>query len=95
VALSTMERTTLQKLFAPLLAISLVLALLPVARLSMGGPILYPFLLALPWIVCALAAAVMYRWRGLWFLVGAPFALGPALLLTIYLALCIPAKSCL
>jgi hypothetical protein len=84
-----------QKLFGPLLAISALLALLPFIKLAMSGPINDPILLAIPWFLCVLAALVIYRRRGLWFLAGAPVVLGPAILIFTYLARCIPSKSCL
>jgi hypothetical protein len=83
-----------ERLFWPLLALSSLLAILPLAVASGGGPIINPILLALPWLACVVTALALFRWRGLWFLSAAPVALGPAALIVTYLVLCMP-KNCL
>jgi hypothetical protein len=51
-------------------------------------------LLPVPWLILAIFALFAYRRRGLWFLAGAP-VIAFVWLMHLYLALCVPTKSCL
>ncbi|GEM_PF-5669459 len=84
----------MQRLFIPALLLSFVIAGAAV-KLGMGGPIIYPFWAAAAWLALFVVAVIAFRRRSLWFLIGAPFALGPALLIYWYVATCVPTKSCL
>ena len=85
----------MSRLFVPLLILSFMVAVAADARLLLGGSIADPVWIAYGWVALFVFALIVFRWRGLWFLIGAPFALGPAIFIYWYVATCVPTKSCL
>ena len=84
-----------ERAFIATAIISVLIAIGAVARLAMGGRIVYPFYFAFAWVILIVVALVVFRRRALWLLLGAPLALGPAILIYVYVATCVPTKSCL
>jgi hypothetical protein len=82
------------RLFWLLLILSFVLGCFALADLAHGGNRI-PVLEAYGWLALFLVSVVVFRWKGLWLLLSAPFAVGPAVMIMVYVALCVPTKSCL
>lgn len=74
---------------------SLALAALGfVSNLKFGFGNLYALAIGGLWLILFVIALIAFRRQALWFLLGAPIALGLPLLMLLYLYECMP-KSCL
>src|SRR5262249_25641936 len=78
-------------LFLPLLVLSFVIAATAVIRFPFGDEIRF----GLAWLALFGIAFLAFKRRALWFLLGAPFALGPGILTIVYVQVCWAYRSCL
>lgn len=84
----------MDRLFLALLVLSYSVAAAALMAI-IRGHIMPNFLLAATWLLMTVIAFIAFKRKAMWFLLGAPFALGPTLWVALYLYECIPTKSCL